>query len=512
MGEKVFLPGLVSSARIIMSLIPGFGFLLAMHYAIINHRPDIIDQYNRVNDIKAEDMHLSYDFIIIGAGSAGSVVANRLSENPDWKVLLLEAGEDENIIGDLPMMMPVLHLSEMDWQFQTEPDKGYCLSMKDGVCAWPRGKMLGGSSSLNAMLYARGNKKDFDIWEQLGNSDWSYDKILKYFKKSEDMRIPEYINDPYHGKNGYLSIEYFRYRQPLYKYFLGAVEDMGFKIIDINGEKQTGFCTPQGTLRDGLRCSTSKAFLRPASKRENLHISLKSFVEKILIEPNTKRVYGVQFNKGGNIIKAYAKKEVILSAGAIQSPQILMLSGIGNVKYLLKNNIKPLIHLPGVGENLQDHVAFGGNPFLYEEDESLGLKMETVFSDETIKSFTEDHQGLLYNLPECEVLGFVKTKYANKSEDFPDIQIFMGAFAYNSDGGLFAKRDLRLDDNMFATVYEDILYQPAYSAVPMLLRPKSKGYIRLKNNDPYSKPLIYPKYFDHPDDIKVLVSKIIYIK
>lgn len=506
MATDVYFPGLMSSARILLSLMPSFGFLLAVHMAIMRCRPDIVDYNNRVRDVSAKDMHQFYDFIVIGAGSAGAVIANRLSENPHWSVLLLEAGDDEHVLGDLPMLMPALHLTEKDWQFRTEPDEGYCLSMKDGVCAWPRGKSLGGSSAINAMLYARGNKRDFDIWEDLGNYGWSYDKILHYFKKSEEMRIPEFRDDPYHGKDGYLSIEYFRFRQPLYKYFMSAVQEMGYGIIDINGETQTGFCTPQGTLRDGLRCSTSKAFLRPASKRKNLHISMHSFVEKILIDETSKKAYGVQINKNGEKMEVYARNEIILSAGAIQSPQILMLSGVGNAEHLLSNNIKPLVHLPGVGENLQDHVAFGGNPYLYEENEALGLKMETVFSDETINDFVDKHEGLLYNLPECEVLGFVKTKYANQSDDFPDIQIYMGAFAYNSDGGLFAKRDLRLDDNMYAAVYEDIIYKPAYSAVPMLMRPKSRGYIRLKDNDPYSKPLIYPKYFEHPDDLKVLVS------
>lgn len=509
MVKLVDLKTYLSSARILFSLLRGFGFLVSLHRGILESRPDIVDVEYRVRDVDHYALHPAYDFIVIGGGSAGAVMANRLSENPKWTVLLLEAGKDEEVMVDPPFLMPALFMTAMDWQFTTEPDDGFCLAMTDGKCNWPRGKVLGGSSSMNAMLYVRGNKRDYDLWETIGNHGWSYNQVLPYFKKSEDMRIEEYKDSPYHGTGGYLTVENFQYKQPIWEYFMLAAKELGYDWLDFNGEKQTGFMNPQATIRDGLRCSTAKAFLRSASHRENLHISLNSHVEKILIEKYSKKAFGVKFKKDRyGSRKVFAKKEVILSAGAIQSPQILMLSGVGDFEYLQNLDIKPLVNLPGVGQNLQDHVAMGGRPYLYEthDGEDLGLNYNESITDEAIKDFTESHKGILYNLPECEAIGFVKTKYANISDDWPDVQLFMTAFADNSDGGIFSKRGTRLSDVNYQVVYEDVIFKPAFSLVPLLLRPKSRGYLRLKDNDPYSKPLIYPNYYTHPDDIKVMVS------
>lgn len=236
--------------RIGLSILPEVTFFMFMRLMIINYRPDIIDIENRVESISLNKMHFVYDFIIIGGGSAGSVLANRLSEaNENWTVLLVEAGGDETIFSDVPIIFPTLQLTSLDWQFKTVPSSTYCLSMKHGSCKWPRGKVLGGSSVLNAMLYVRGNRRDYDNWRNFGNPDWDYDHVLPYFKKSEDMKIPEFIHSPYHQTGGYLTIERFKYESPIVNYFLGAGKEMGFEILDVNGEKQTGFTYSHGTLR-----------------------------------------------------------------------------------------------------------------------------------------------------------------------------------------------------------------------------------------------------------------------
>lgn len=211
--------------------------------------------------------------------------------------------------------------------------------MKNYRCNWPRGKVLGGCSVLNAMLYVRGNKKDYDYWADQGNEGWGYNQILEYFTKSEDVRIDELQNDPYHGTGGFLTVEYFNYESSMLEWFLEAGRQLGYWILDVNGGNQTGFGRSQGTLRDGLRCSTAKAFLRPTVARHNLHISMKSHVEKILIHDQTKEAYGVQFKKNGVTKQVFTDREIILSAGAVQSPQILMLSGIGPKKELMKHGI-----------------------------------------------------------------------------------------------------------------------------------------------------------------------------
>jgi glucose dehydrogenase (acceptor) len=242
-------------------------------------------------------LYSHYDFIVIGGGSAGAVVASRLSEISNWTVLLLEAGGDETLLSDIPMFMPALQLSPLDWQFKTEPSDTSCLAMNGRRCNWPRGKVLGGSSVLNALLYARGNAKDYDRWAALGNEGWSYREVLPYFKKSEDMRVDEHTDSPYHGTGGPLTVEEFAYKSPISETFLTSLREMGYEKRDLNGEKQTGFMASHGTVRQGLRCSTAKAFLRPASRRNNLHISMHSHVEKILINKDTKRAEGVVFKK-----------------------------------------------------------------------------------------------------------------------------------------------------------------------------------------------------------------------
>lgn len=214
-----------SLARIGLTLGPGIGFLILLHSSSLNHRQDIIDKDNRVKDTPIYELYENYDFIIIGGGSAGAVVANRLSENPNWNVLLVEAGPDEFTVTDMPLLFPAIQLSPIDWKFRTEPNENYCLSMKEGKCNWPRAKVLGGCSVMNAMLYIRGNKRDYDYWQSMGNPGWSYEDILPYFKKSEDMRIDEYKNDFYHGQGGYLSVNiivaYVKERVVIFFYSVG---------------------------------------------------------------------------------------------------------------------------------------------------------------------------------------------------------------------------------------------------------------------------------------------------
>ncbi|KAM3963992.1 glucose dehydrogenase [FAD, quinone] [Aphomia sociella] len=507
-GETSLRP-LLSNNRIIFGLLPGLGAMIVLRMAIHLYRPDIEDAENRVTDHPFDQLYDCYDFIIVGGGSAGAVLANRLSENPQWTVLLLEAGQDENVLSDLPVLFPVLQTSSIDWQFMTEASSDYCLSMVDRKCKWPRGKVLGGSSVLNAMLYIRGNKRDYDNWEKLGNAGWSYKDVLPYFLKSEDMRIPEYEKDPYHSTGGPLTVEYFGYEQPITRKILEAGQQLGYNILDVNGAYQTGFTRSHATVRNGLRCSTAKAFLRPAGKRPNLHVSVHSLVEKVLIDEH-KKAYGVQFMKHGQQRIVKASKEVILSTGAIQTPQLLMLSGIGDANHLKELGIYPIVNLPGVGKNLQDHVAMGGHSFLFDNPYDNGtdycFNIQTAYTLNTLIDFAVHKNGYLYSMMEAEGMAFVNTKYQDASEDYPDIQLFIAPTADNMDGGLFGKRANGLSDETYAALYEDILYEPSFSIIPLLLRPRSRGYIKLRDANPYSPPLIYPNYYSDPQDVKVMVE------
>lgn len=303
----------------------------------------------------------------------------------------------------------------------------------------------------------------------------------------------------------------FRYHSPLAQWFLEAGQDSGYKVLDVNGEYQTGFTLSHGTLREGLRCSTAKAFLRPASKRPNLHISLHSIVEKVLIHEETYQAYGVVFSKMGFKKTVYATNEVILSAGALQSPQLLMLSGIGPRDHLEEKGIDVIYDSPGVGINMQDHVAMGGITFLYDpppeyEETGCGFLLPRVFNTDTVDHFVRDKDGPVYWLPECEVMAFVSTKYQNYSDDWPDIQFFFASYADNTDGGLFGRRATGITDEVYTAVYEEILYQDAFNIIPLLMRPRSTGKLLLKDKNPQSKILIYPNYYNDPYDLAVIVE------
>lgn len=411
------LIGVFSAARIALSVGQEFAYFMLLSSLIVTMRQDIVDRENRVTAVKYNKIMSRYDFVIVGAGSAGAVIANRLSENGNWSVLLLEAGGDETITSEVPMAYSTLQLTALDWQFRTEPSNNYCLGMCQNRCNWPRGKVLGGSSVLNAMLYIRGNKRDYDEWAEMGNTGWDYESVLPYFKKSEDMRIHEYKDSPYHGTGGHLTVEWFKYQSPISKYFIKTGQEMGYENIDVNGPSQTGFTFSHGTLRDGLRCSTAKGFLRSASKRKNLHISTHSNVDKILIGETSMTAYGVQFRREGRLYKVFANYEVILSAGAIQSPQLLMLSGIGPKEHLQEKNISVIRDIPAVGSNLQDHVAMGGLAYLIDppkkqrpEEDEFNFVLPRSMTVKSVSEFVRNKTGPLYGLPICEVMGFINSK------------------------------------------------------------------------------------------------------
>lgn len=370
---------------------------------------------------------------------------------------------------------------------------------------------MGGSSTINAMLYVRGNQKDYDQWASLGNPGWAYKDVIHYFRKLENMRIPHLVDHPLHGTTGPLTCEFFKYVSPLTEVFLEAARE--FKLLnpnnDYNGETQTGFSRAQGSVRDGLRCSTAKSYLRPIRHRDNLHISLASHVEKIMINPKTKEAYGVVFKKENKKYVVFAAKEVVLSAGAIQSPQILMLSGVGPREHLKKHKIDVIHHSPGVGENLQDHIASGGGSYLITNplsNETLSIIAPKVMQVDAIREFVFQQRGPLYAMPACEVMAFINTKYQDPRVDWPDVQLFMASFADSSDGGLFGKRGSGISDDYYAEVYEKILFKDAFMILPLLMRPKSRGRILLKDKDPATYPLIYPNYFNHSRDIEIMVS------
>lgn len=441
-----------------------------------------------------------YDFIIVGAGSAGSVVANRLSGNSDWNVLLIEAGRPENYIMNVPIMATLFQLSDANWKYKMEPSDSVCLGMENRQCTCPRGKVVGGTSVVNFMIYTRGNKRDYNYWEELGNSGWGYKDVLPYFLEIEDMTIPELAKDTrYHSTGGEVTISYNSFRTPLAEAFVEGGRELGHRIVDYNGETQTGFSFLQTTKRNGTRWSASRAFLHPIRNRKNFHLKKRSQVTKILIDPSTKTAYGVEFvhNKKKYVVRA--KREVIVSAGAVNSPQLLMLSGVGPKQHLTELNI-PVIEDLSVGYNLMDHPGLIGLTFVVNQ--SVGLILDEMLNDNSsLVEYLNYHKGPFSVPAGCEGIAFIDTKNPSGVDGDPDLEIlFFGASVF-SEQLLF--KSLGISEHVYKTVYEPWKNTHSWSGVPLTLKPKSRGRIMLKSSNPFQKPLIYYDLFEDPQDLEI---------
>lgn len=419
-----------------------------------------------------------FDYIVVGAGSAGCVLANRLSENPNHQVLLLEAGgKDWNPWLHIPVgYFKTMHNPAYDWCYMTEPDPG----IAGRRLQWPRGKVLGGSSALNGLLYVRGQPQDYDRWAELGNSGWSYDEVLPYFKKSEDNQRGA---DQYHGIGGPQKVSDLRLRRPIAEQFIKAATEQGIPFNeDYNGEIQEGVGYFQQTAYNGFRWSTARSFLRPAKNRANLSILTKAQVSRLLFEG--KRVTGIEYRRGGQLHTALAKSEVVLSAGAINSPQILQHSGIGDPDILAAAGVETRHDLPGVGKNLQDHLQIR---LVFETS-------ERTLNDELNNPLKQFKVGLQYFLTRTGPLTLAASQvtiFTKSSADIarPDIQFHMQPLSADKPG-------------------DGVHPFSAFTASVCQLRPHSRGEIRITSSDPFAYPEIHPNYLSDQRDCEVAVNGI----
>lgn len=433
-----------------------------------------------------------YDFIVIGAGSAGSVVASRLSEIPHWRVLLVEAGGNEPTGTQVPSMFLNFIGSSIDWAYRTEPEEQACLNEEERRCSWPRGKVIGGTSVMNGMMYIRGSRKDYDDWAMMGNIGWSYQDVLPYFLKSEDNEEAEQMDPGYHGVGGLLTVTRFPYHPPLSHTIIQAAMEQGYPVRDLNGESNMGFMIAQTTTRNGSRLSTAKAFLRPVKDRPNLHIMLNTTATRILINQTKKAAYGVEVHRNGKTEQILAKKEVILCGGAVNSPQVLMLSGVGPEAELRRHGIPVVQNLDGVGKNLHNHVAHFLNFFINDT-------ATTPLNWATAMEYLLFRDGLMSSTGLSEVTGIVNSRFSNK--DFPDLQLFFGGFLANcARTGQVGEREDGGNSSMIP--------QRVINITPTVLHPKSRGTIRLRSKDPFAHPIINARYLTDPQDVETLVDGI----
>ncbi|XP_070155098.1 glucose dehydrogenase [FAD, quinone] [Polyergus mexicanus] len=493
------------------------------------------------------DHTLSFDFLVIGAGSAGSVLANRLTENPDWNVLVLEQGNDEIFLTDIPLLAPILHITDYARVYRSEPRPqdanghgGYCLSMNEGRCNIVSGKVVGGTSVVNFMIYSRGSPIDYDASWAFDNPGWSYEDVLPYFIKSERCKLID-KNARYHGYDGYLDVTNPPYATPLKERFLKAGQELGYDLVDYNSDRLIGFSTVQTTIRNGHRVSASKAFLRPILHRTNFYLSKLSTVTKIVINPKTKTVVGVEFVKNRKTYFVSATKEIILCAGALSSPQLLMLSGIGPKNHLSSLYIPVIEDLP-VGFNLQDHVSMSALTFLVNESVAI-VEQRLGSSPASFLEYLIQGTGPLTIPAGAEALAFINTKaHLSKTrrresklksiiqgvnvrgnserqyglngngllteDDYPDIELLLGASSLAGDISGSYRSLLGLSEDFRKEVFGDYDGLDAFTIVPVLLRPKSRGRLTLRSTDPLDSPIIDVNYYDHEDDLNTMVQAI----
>lgn len=444
-----------------------------------------------------------YDFIIVGAGTAGCVLANRLSEIPEWKVLLIEAGNNENYVMDIPILANYLQFTGANWGYKTEPSEKYCAGFNNQQCHWPRGKVVGGSSVLNYMIYTRGAPSDYDNWATMGNKGWSWNDVLPYFRKIENYNIPTFDDPHFHGHGGHVNIEHAPFRTDKGKAWVKAAQQLGFKYGDYNGKENSGVSFLQLSMKNGTRHSSSRAYLHMINGRNNLHVTKDSMVTKLIFDKTQLKVIGVELEKHRQKYKILAKKEVILSAGALNSPQLLMLSGIGPRDHLENMNIKVIKDLP-VGYNLMDHIAAGGLQFLVRQ-QKFSLNTEYILNHlELVFKWMKSHNGPLSVPGGCEALVFMDLKDKFNTTGWPDMELLFIAGGLNSDP--FLSRNFNFDEQIYSDTYGPLGNSETFMVFPMLMRPKSKGRVMLKSRNPKTHPMLIPNYFEYEEDLQKIVE------
>ncbi|XP_067121222.1 glucose dehydrogenase [FAD, quinone]-like [Centruroides vittatus] len=439
----------------------------------------------------------SYDYVIVGGGTAGAVLANRLSSDRSIRVLLLEAGSVPDEASNIPFATLSLQHTELDWSYKSVPQNYSCFGLKENRSSIPRGKGLGGCSIINFMIFSRGTKKDFDEWAANGAEGWSWNEVLPYFTKWENNKDASIASNGYHGVNGEMSVSWTNYYTPLAEAYVKGAKEVGYKEGDYNGPDPERFMIPQAFVDEGRRFTTYEAFLKPVNHRRNLHVVTDALVTKILFDSNN-RASGVQFEHKNRINEVRVKREVILSAGAINSPQILMLSGIGPKDHLERFGIKVLSDLP-VGNNLQDHVTVG-IPFTVDKRASF-VVFDAVLLGILPYFF---RKGPLTSIM-AETVGFFSTKYNNHSQ-WPDIELTFGSLTPSSDGGIISRHNYGITDEMWEKVFKPNINSNTYICFSYVMRPESVGTVKLASADPREPPLINPNYFHKPQDIKVLIE------
>lgn len=445
-----------------------------------------------------------YDFVVVGAGSAGSVVANRLSADGNYTVLLLEAGDEPTDMMYIPFFAPFSANENNSWQYYTTKQKNACLGFEGQRAPMTQGRVLGGTSGINSMSFVRGNKKDFDNWEEVYHAEgWNYTAVLEYFKQIEEFNITDAnATYSYHGFHGETPVNYPRFHSNLSNVFLNACNESGYQYVDYNGETDLGYSRLQSNTRDGARMSAYTCFLQYRWPYfQKLHIAKNSTATKILFDNQTKAT-GVEFTRHGKKMNVSVGREVIVSAGAIGSPKLLMLSGIGPRNHLTEQKIDVVADLP-VGENLQDHVVFLGLVVTTTKDE-IGLD---GINTTKLAEYVKYHTGLLTVPGAYEALLFIPSSDEEGAKDHPDIKLALTAVFPSPE----FQKTAYVTSEFYKEFYEPLIEQgrKGFMNTITMVQPESRGTVKLNNTDVNGPPLIDPAMFSVESDINRTVKGVL---
>lgn len=459
-------------------------------------------QQESYENINPSPLHDEYDFIIVGGGTAGCALATRLSEDPNFSVLILEAGDQEILLMDVPAGAGSIQLSkELNWGYKTAASNAYCLAMNKNRCNWPAGRVMGGSSSMNYMIYTHSNIRDFDNWAAHGCDGWSFNEVLPYFRKLENSHISNAVPG-FTGRGGPITVTTPTYRTKVSEQFVAAHLAEGLSYVDYNGPTQIGVSYLQTNTKNGIRESTNTAYLYKVKHRRNLHTEKLSLVTKILFNAEGTAAVGVEYQKNGYSYVIKARKEVIISAGAIRSPQLLMVSGIGPADHLRQYGIKPIVDLP-VGLNLMDHISPGAITIL------VNITTPTALNSITPEAVWEWRQNRgPFTLPGgCETISFFDTEHPGDPNGYPDLEMLQLAGSMLAEPETF-KINYNIKDNIYNTMFRPLeaIRENTFTVYPIILRPKSRGRISLRSASMLQKPRIDANYYSHPYDMQIALK------